>query len=52
MRYTVFSGSSSGNKKEYRTEATALGETLAKHEIGVVYGGVKVGKWITKDQTV
>jgi len=43
MRYTVFCGSSSGNKKEYRTEATALGEALAKHEIGVVYGGAKVG---------
>jgi len=43
MRYTVFCGSSAGNKEEYMQGAFALGETLAKHQIGVVYGGAKVG---------
>lgn len=43
MKYTVFCGSSTGNKEEYVTGATALGEALAKKKIGVVYGGAKVG---------
>lgn len=43
MRYTVFCGSSTGNKSEYVTGATALGEALAINKIGVVYGGAKVG---------
>lgn len=43
MKYTVFCGSSRGNKEEYVTGATALGEALAKKKIGVVYGGAKVG---------
>ena len=43
MRYTVFCGSSAGNKEEYVEQATALGEALAQHQIGVVYGGAKVG---------
>ena len=43
MRYTVFCGSSAGNKEEYVKQATALGEALAQNQIGVVYGGAKVG---------
>lgn len=43
MRYTVFCGSSAGSKAEYLQSATALGQTLAQHQIGVVYGGAKVG---------
>lgn len=43
MRYTVFCGSSAGNKEIYVQQATALGTALAQHQIGVVYGGAKVG---------
>lgn len=43
MRYTVFCGSSSGTKDIYVKQAFALGEQLAKHHIGLVYGGAKVG---------
>ena len=43
MRYTVFCGSSAGSKEEYVKSATALGEALAGRNIGVVYGGAKVG---------
>ena len=43
MRYTVFCGSSAGNKEAYVHQAYALGQALAQHEIGVVYGGAKVG---------
>lgn len=43
MRYTVFCGSSTGNKAAYVQQARALGKALAQHQIGVVYGGAKVG---------
>ncbi|MBB1139236.1 TIGR00730 family Rossman fold protein [Myroides sp. WP-1] len=43
MRYTVFCGSSAGSKQEYMKSATALGAVLAQRNIGVVYGGAKVG---------
>ncbi|WP_060875207.1 TIGR00730 family Rossman fold protein [Myroides odoratus] len=43
MRYTVFCGSSAGNKEMYVQQALALGTALAQHQIGVVYGGAKVG---------
>ncbi|MBB1150369.1 MULTISPECIES: TIGR00730 family Rossman fold protein [unclassified Myroides] len=43
MRYTVFCGSSAGSKVEYMASAKALGAALAKKQIGVVYGGAKVG---------
>jgi len=43
MRYTVFCGSSAGNKEVYVQQAYALGKALAQHKIGVVYGGAKVG---------
>ena len=42
-RVCVFSGSSSGVRPEYRRAAEALGQTLAAHRIGVVYGGAQVG---------
>jgi uncharacterized protein (TIGR00730 family) len=42
-RITVFCGSSSGNKDIYRAYALQLGQTLAKQNIGLVYGGAKVG---------
>lgn len=39
----VFCGSSSGNDPAYMAEAYQLGKTLALQNIGVVYGGAKVG---------
>src|SRR6478752_4519975 len=42
-RITVFCGSSSGTEEIYTTQATQLGETLAKRNIELVYGGAKVG---------
>jgi uncharacterized protein (TIGR00730 family) len=42
-RITVFCGSSSGHDDLYRNYATKLGETLASLDIGLVYGGAKVG---------
>lgn len=43
MRYTVFCGSSSGTKDIFLKQAFLLGEQLAKHNTGLVYGGAKVG---------
>ncbi|KUF44030.1 MAG: TIGR00730 family Rossman fold protein [Myroides sp.] len=43
MRYTVFCGSSSGTKDVFFDQAFLLGEYLAKQNIGLVYGGAKVG---------
>ena len=42
-RVTVFCGSNKGIDPEYARVAAALGETLAKRGIGVVYGGGAVG---------
>nr|WP_315197818.1 TIGR00730 family Rossman fold protein [uncultured Flavobacterium sp.] len=42
-RITVFCGSSSGTEEIYTTQAALLGETLAKRNIELVYGGAKVG---------
>lgn len=42
-RITVFCGSSSGTENEYQSQATLLGQTLAKNNIGVVYGGARIG---------
>jgi uncharacterized protein (TIGR00730 family) len=42
-RVCVFAGSSSGARAEYLAAATALGRVLAAREIGVVYGGARVG---------
>jgi len=40
---SVFCGSSMGNSTEYRNAAYQLGISLAKKEIGLVYGGTKIG---------
>lgn len=39
----VFCGASPGNKPVYREAAYALGKTLAEQQIGLVWGGGKVG---------
>lgn len=42
-RVVVFCGSSLGYKSVYKSAATALGHYFAKHQIGLVYGGGKIG---------
>jgi uncharacterized protein (TIGR00730 family) len=42
-RITVFCGSSSGTEKIFEDQAYALGKTLAQLNIGLVYGGARVG---------
>lgn len=42
-RISVFCGSSLGTNEIYKTQATMLGQTLAKNNIELVYGGAKVG---------
>lgn len=42
-RITVFCGSSFGTDEIYKEQAYLLGETLAKNNIEVVYGGANVG---------
>jgi hypothetical protein len=42
-RLCVFAGSSSGARAEYLAAASELGRVLAAREIGVVYGGARVG---------
>ena len=42
-RITVFCGSSSGTDTIFLTQATILGQTLAKKNIELVYGGANVG---------
>lgn len=39
----VFCGSSNGVRPEYLVMARALGETLARRSLGLVYGGASVG---------
>lgn len=40
---TVFCGSSFGSEDIYKGQATLLGETLAKNNVQLVYGGANVG---------
>lgn len=40
---TVFCGSSFGYNEIYKTQATLLGEALAKKKIRLIYGGANVG---------
>ncbi len=40
---TVFCGSSFGSEDIYRAKAAMLGQTLAQHQIQLVYGGANVG---------
>jgi uncharacterized protein (TIGR00730 family) len=42
-RITVFCGSSFGTEEIYKEQASLLGETLAKQNIELVYGGANVG---------
>jgi uncharacterized protein (TIGR00730 family) len=42
-RITVFCGSSFGTEKFFEEQAYLLGKTLANQNIGLVYGGAKVG---------
>jgi uncharacterized protein (TIGR00730 family) len=42
-RITVFCGSSPGNNKLYMETAWQVGQTLAKRNIGLVYGGANIG---------
>ncbi|PXY40986.1 TIGR00730 family Rossman fold protein [Flavobacterium cheongpyeongense] len=42
-RITVFCGSSFGNDEIYKEQAALLGQTLAKQNIELVYGGANVG---------
>lgn len=42
-RITVFCGSSIGTQDIYKYQATLLGQTLAKRNIELVYGGANVG---------
>ena len=42
-RITVFCGSSFGTEEIYTTQAILLGQTLAKRNIELVYGGANVG---------
>jgi uncharacterized protein (TIGR00730 family) len=39
----VFCASADGSNPVYKAEAEELGRTLAAHNIGIVYGGAKVG---------
>lgn len=40
---TVFCGSSPGKESNFKVQAHLLGQTLAKRNIGLVYGGAKIG---------
>lgn len=42
-RITVFCGSSAGTDKIYQEQAFFVGQTLALHNIELVYGGARVG---------
>lgn len=42
-RLCVFAGSSAGEQPEYRSTAEDLGRALAERQIGLVYGGARVG---------
>lgn len=42
-RITVFCGSSWGTEKIFEEQAFLLGKTLAQEQIGLVYGGAKIG---------
>ncbi|TDE00646.1 TIGR00730 family Rossman fold protein [Flavobacterium sandaracinum] len=42
-RITVFCGSSMGTEEVFQSQATLLGQTLAKQNIELVYGGANIG---------
>ncbi len=43
MKIAIYCGSSDGVNPIYKKEAKRLGEYLAKNDIGLVYGGAKIG---------
>ena len=43
MRVCVFCGSSAGSKASYREAARAVARELARREVGIVYGGGRIG---------
>lgn len=42
-RICVFAGSSSGSQEDYAAAARALGQALVRRQVGLVYGGARVG---------
>src|SRR5215510_1721483 len=42
-RICVFAGSNTGSQAEYVTAARELGHVLAREDVGLVYGGARVG---------
>ena len=42
-RICVFAGSNSGSRVEYVAAARALGHALVRREVGLVYGGARIG---------
>lgn len=42
-RICVFAGSNSGSNTEYLAAARALGDALVRHQLGLVYGGARLG---------
>ena len=42
-RVVVFCGSSSGSDARFTAQAILLGETLARQQIALVYGGARIG---------
>ena len=53
MKYVcVFCGSKLGNRPEYQLAAQAMGESLARRGLGLVYGGGSVGLMGTVADTV
>ncbi len=42
-RVAVYTGTNLGNRPIYRSTAVDLGRRLARHEVGLVYGGGKAG---------
>jgi len=51
-RIAVFCGSSGGFKKIYKEEATKVGRFFAKNNVGLVYGGGKIGLMGTIADTI
>ncbi|MCG8567800.1 MAG: TIGR00730 family Rossman fold protein [Desulfobacterales bacterium] len=53
MKYIcVYCGSNPGNQPEYTQMAKALAQTLVDHDLGLVYGGAKIGIMGTIADTV
>lgn len=43
INFTVYCGSRPGSKPAYERAARLLGETMAAHSVGLIYGGATVG---------